>query len=41
MKTYSKKVAKKTLHELIDRIDDNELLTLFVKLLEREIEKIS
>ena len=32
-------VAKKTLHELIDRIEDNELLTLYVKLLEREIGK--
>jgi len=33
------KVAKKTLHELIDRIEDNELLNLYVKLLEREIRK--
>ncbi len=33
------KVAKKTLHELIDQIEDDELLTLYVKLLEREIEK--
>ena len=33
------KVAKKTLHELIDRIEDDELLTLYVKLLEREIRK--
>ena len=32
-------VAKKTLHELIDRIEDDELLTLYVKLLEREIRK--
>ncbi len=33
------KVAKKILHELIDRIEDDELLTLYVKLLEREIGK--
>jgi hypothetical protein len=33
------KVAKKTLHELIDRIDDDELLNLYVRLLEREIRK--
>ena len=31
------KVARKTLHELIDQIEDDELLTLYVKLLEREI----
>ena len=34
-------VAKKTLHELIDQIEDNELLSLYVKLLEREIKKES
>jgi len=34
-------VAKKTLHELIDQIEDNELLSLYVKLLEREIRKES
>lgn len=34
-------VAKKTLHELIDQIEDNELLSLYVKLLEREIRKVS
>jgi polyhydroxyalkanoate synthesis regulator phasin len=33
------KVAKKTLHELIDRIEDDELLNLYVKLLERELRK--
>lgn len=33
------KVAKKTLHELIDRIDYDELLNLYVRLLEREIRK--
>lgn len=33
------KVAKKKLHELIDRIDDDELLNLYVRLLEREIRK--
>lgn len=33
------KVVKKTLHELIDRIEDDELLNLYVKLLEREIRK--
>ena len=33
------KVAKKTLHELIDRIEDDELLNLYVRLLEREIRK--
>ena len=32
-------VAKKTLHELIDQIEDNELLSLYVKLLEREIKR--
>ena len=32
-------VAKKTLHEMIDQIEDDELLTLYVKLLEREIRK--
>ena len=32
-------IAKKTLHELIDQIKDDELLILYVKLLEREIEK--
>lgn len=32
-------ITKKTLHELIDRIEDNELLSLCVKLLEREISK--
>ena len=32
-------VAKKTLHEIIDQIEDDELLTLYVKLLEREIKK--
>ena|SRR5690554_4140123 len=33
------KRSKKTLHELIDRIEDGELLTLYVRLLEREIRK--
>jgi polyhydroxyalkanoate synthesis regulator phasin len=33
------KVAKQTLHELIDRIEDDELLNLYVKLLERELRK--
>jgi hypothetical protein len=33
------KVAKKTLHDLIDRIEDDEVLNLYVKLLEREIRK--
>jgi translation initiation factor 2 beta subunit (eIF-2beta)/eIF-5 len=33
------KVAKKKLHELIDQIDDDELLNLYVRLLEREIRK--
>lgn len=33
------KIAKKTLHELIDRIEDGELLNLYVRLLEREIKK--
>jgi len=32
-------VARKTLHDLIDRIDDDELLTLYARLLEREIRK--
>jgi hypothetical protein len=32
-------VAKKTLHEMIDQIEDDELLTLYVKLLRREIRK--
>ena len=32
-------VAKKTLHEMIDQIEDDELLTLYVKLLGREIKK--
>lgn len=34
-------VAKKTLHELIDQIEDDELLTLYIKLLEREIKRIT
>ncbi len=34
-------VAKKTLHELIDQIEDNELLILYAKLLKREIRKVS
>lgn len=34
-------VAKKTLHELIDRIEDDELIMLYVKLLKREVEKSS
>jgi len=34
-------VAKKTLHELIDQIEDNELLTLYAKLLKREIRKVA
>ena len=33
------KIARETLHELIDQIEDDELLTLYVKLLEREIRK--
>lgn len=32
-------VVKKTLHELIDRIEDDELLDLYVRLLQREISK--
>lgn len=32
-------VAKKTLHEMIDQIEDDELLTLYVKLLEREVRR--
>lgn len=32
--------TKKTLHELIDRIEDNDLLTLYVKLFEREVKKM-
>jgi hypothetical protein len=31
------KAAKQALHEMIDRIEDSELLNLYVKLLEREI----
>lgn len=34
-------VAKKTLHELIDQIEDDELLTLYAKLLKREIRKVA
>lgn len=34
-------VARKTLHELIDQIEDGELLSLYVKLLERELKKES
>ena len=33
------KTAKKTLHELIDQIEDNELLNIYIKLLEREVKK--
>jgi len=32
-------VVKQTIHELVDQIEDNELLTLYLKLLEREIKK--
>lgn len=34
------KAAKKTLHEMIERIEDKELLYLYVKLLEREINRV-
>jgi polyhydroxyalkanoate synthesis regulator phasin len=37
--TMNTQVAKKTLHDLIDRIEDDELLNLYVRLLEREIRK--
>lgn len=30
-------IAKKTLHEMIDQIEDDELLNLYVKLLGREL----
>jgi hypothetical protein len=33
------KAAKQALHEMIDRIEDNELLNLYVKLLERELSR--
>lgn len=33
------KVVKQTLHELIDQIEDNELLILYLQLLERELRK--
>ena len=32
-------IAEKTLHQMIDQIEDDELLTLYIKLLEREIKK--
>ena len=32
-------IVKQTIHELIDQIEDDELLTLYLKLLEREIRK--
>ncbi len=32
-------VVKQTIHKLVDQIEDNELLTLYLKLLEREIKK--
>ena len=34
-------IAKKTLLEMIDQIEDDELLNLYMKLLERETEKNS
>ena len=34
-------VAKKTLHEMIDQIEDDELLNLYVRLLEREVRRNS
>ena len=34
-------IAKKTLLEMIDQIEDDELLNLYIKLLERETEKNS
>lgn len=37
----STSVVKQTLHELIDRIEDDDLLLLYMKLLEREIGKSS
>ncbi len=33
------KAARETLHRMIDQIEDEELLTLYVKLLEREISR--
>jgi len=37
--TMDVKAAKQALHKMIDRIEDNELLNLYVKLLEREINR--
>jgi hypothetical protein len=34
-----RKAARETLHKMIDQIEDEELLTLYVKLLEREVSK--
>lgn len=36
-----KSSAKKILHDLIDRIEDDELLILITKLLEREVKRAS
>lgn len=33
------KVVKQTLHQLIDQIEDNELLNIYLQLLERELRK--
>ncbi|MBR9998275.1 MAG: hypothetical protein KFF73_04855 [Cyclobacteriaceae bacterium] len=33
------KAARETLHKIIDLIEDEELLSLYVKLLEREVSK--
>ena len=34
-------VVKQTLHQLIDQIEDKELLTIYLRLLERELRKTS
>ena len=34
-------VVKQTLHQLIDQIEDKELLTIYLRLLERELKKTS
>lgn len=33
--------VKQTLHQLIDKIEDKELLTIYLQLLEREVERTS
>ena len=35
------RVVKQTLHQLIDQIEDKELLTIYLRLLERELRKTS